>query len=281
MCRLLGYLGEHPLLMNALLDHYENSLVIQSKRAQETQTGINADGFGLGWFEHTLDPFPALFKSIQPAWNDLNLTSIASKVRSKCFIGHVRASTVGDVSRANCHPFAFGPLLCAHNGTVKEFARIKRPLLNLLDDTAFHSLKGTTDSEHLFALISTYLSHEKQATIETFITVIRKAIYALHDLQKLHATTLTIRANLLISDGTQMIALRYSSDTSSPPLSLYYVPIRLEKESRHLQFLESTEQANGYVVSSEHLTEMAKWHEVPPNSFLCIEPEYKTTIIKF
>ncbi|HED66827.1 MAG TPA: class II glutamine amidotransferase, partial [Planctomycetes bacterium] len=39
-----------------------------------------------------------------------------------------------------------------HNEVVGDFRGIRRALLASLDDEAFHSIQGTTDSEHLFAI---------------------------------------------------------------------------------------------------------------------------------
>jgi len=48
----------------------------------------------------------AVYKSLEPAWNDLNLRELASGVLSPLVFAHVRAATVGGiVSRENCHPF--------------------------------------------------------------------------------------------------------------------------------------------------------------------------------
>jgi predicted glutamine amidotransferase len=55
MCRWLAYAGP-PLHLDSLIVRPENSLVGQSRGAQETKSAINADGFGIGWYgsrEHT------------------------------------------------------------------------------------------------------------------------------------------------------------------------------------------------------------------------------------
>ena len=54
--------------------------------------------------------------------------------------------------RKKCRQWVF-----AHNGGVANFAKIKRPLINLLDEESYLSITGTTDSEHMFALFLTLL----------------------------------------------------------------------------------------------------------------------------
>ena len=51
----------------------------------------HGDGFGMGWYSDLLEP--GVFRSTEPAWNDRNLASLASNIRSHLFIAHVRATT--------------------------------------------------------------------------------------------------------------------------------------------------------------------------------------------
>ena len=68
MCRWLAYSGS-PVLLEDLLYKPENSLVVQSKHSQMGATTTNGDGFGVGWYG-AYDT-PGLFRSTEPAWNDL------------------------------------------------------------------------------------------------------------------------------------------------------------------------------------------------------------------
>jgi predicted glutamine amidotransferase len=49
---------------------------------------VNGDGTGLGWYEHRAEP--ALFRSITPAWGDENLVELATEIRTRLFLAHVR-----------------------------------------------------------------------------------------------------------------------------------------------------------------------------------------------
>ena len=117
MCRFLAYLGYSPIGIGQLIEAPSNSLINQSHARRGSMGGINGDGFGLAWYNGTQDTEPGLFKSTQPAWNDANLRHLSRKISSSCFMAHVRASTVGDVSQDNCHPFSYGPYTFVHNGT--------------------------------------------------------------------------------------------------------------------------------------------------------------------
>lgn len=78
MCRFIAYLG-HQILLDDVLYKPENSLIQQSFQAKEIEEPLNGDGFGVGWYEHNIDPKTGLFRSIQPAWNDVNLNYMAKK----------------------------------------------------------------------------------------------------------------------------------------------------------------------------------------------------------
>ena len=129
MCRFVAYHGKKPILLKTILTEWPNCLISQSKEAKESTTCLNGDGFGIGWYNREINDEPALFRSVRPAWNDANLMSIASKVLSNCSVAHIRASTVGDVALANCHPFTYKDFLFVHNGTVHNFSAIRKKLL--------------------------------------------------------------------------------------------------------------------------------------------------------
>ena len=78
MCRWLAYSGS-PLLLEDLLYKPENSLVVQSKHSQMGATTTNGDGFGVGWYGAY--ETPGLFRSTEPAWNDLNLRELSAQRR--------------------------------------------------------------------------------------------------------------------------------------------------------------------------------------------------------
>jgi len=67
--------------------------------AEET----NGDGFGVGWYGDR--DTPAIFHSVEPAWNDRNLRELAGHISSPLVFAHIRASTGSPVQQTNCHPF--------------------------------------------------------------------------------------------------------------------------------------------------------------------------------
>ena len=123
MCRLIGYRGKTSISLSELIEKPENSLIKQSLETKLGKKGINADGFGISWYNQDIDNTPGIFKSTQPAWNDNNLKHLCNKLLSNCFLGHVRASTVGDVTINNCHPFSYKNILLY---TMEPFVILKK-----------------------------------------------------------------------------------------------------------------------------------------------------------
>lgn len=260
MCRFAAYKGKERIVLNTLLSMSPNSLVSQSRLAKETKTGLNADGFGVGWYDQEIDGEPAVFRSIQPAWNDENLMNIASKVRSDCFLGHVRASTVGDVGIANCHPFSYKQFLFAHNGTINHFDKIKKDLLVFLDQEYFTKIKGQTDSEHFFFLVCNII--EKELETVSGLSLAQGLSYGIDQINEFldkHQLNPEYRINAVLTDGKAMAAIRYTSDINQTPHSLYY--------SRN----------DSIVIASECLTQQ-DWKEIPVNNILFVDKELNMTI---
>ncbi len=281
MCRFVAYLGKKPIILNQILDKPENSLVNQSRRAKEGKLGLNADGFGIGWYDHLIDQEPALFKSIQPAWNDPNLKYISSKIRSNCFVGHVRASTVGDVNTFNCHPFTHQNFLFVHNGTIQSFDSIKRRLLGSLNDKLFELIKGQTDSEHFFALLMDLLyQNTKSFKLKTMKDVMLLAIKKVTDMQKKLLNHSFSRINSVLTNGEQMIATRYISDSKENSLSLYYTLGDYIDNENNSGMMHSTKGDPGAIlIASEPLTDFSEeWQEIPTNHILMVGSDLKTEL---
>ena len=114
MCRWLAYSGS-PVLIEEVLYKPQHSLIDQSLHARLGVDTTNGDGFGLGWYSPGSQT-PALFRSIEPAWNDRNLREVAGHVESPLFLAHIRASTGTAIQQTNCHPFRHEKWIWVHNG---------------------------------------------------------------------------------------------------------------------------------------------------------------------
>ena len=139
MCRWAAYLGRDVFLEDIVTAPC-HSLIAQSHCAQEAKSPTNGDGFGLAWYGDR--PEPGLYRDILPAWSDPNLISLCRQIRSGLFLAHIRASTGGATSRANCHPFVSGRWSFIHNGQIGGFERIRRSLENTIADRTLRPETG-------------------------------------------------------------------------------------------------------------------------------------------
>lgn len=93
MCRLVIYKGPALPISKILLEP-PHSLFKQSYEAKEMLSGhLNADGFGIGWYNPELGSAPALYTNTQPIWHDMNLPRMMNKISSRIIFGHVRGAS--------------------------------------------------------------------------------------------------------------------------------------------------------------------------------------------
>jgi glutamine amidotransferase len=209
MCRWLAYKGA-PIVMSDLLITPKHNLIQQSLHANAPRTPTNGDGFGLGWY--TKQPYPGLFRSIRPAWNDTNLADLATHIESPLFLAHVRATSLATIQETNCHPFRYKQWLFVHNGQIASFDKLRRDLLFKVDPAYFNHIQGTTDSELMFHLALTY------GLEDDVPTAIQKMVGVVEATAKEHDIDAAIWMTLGISDGQTLWGFRYGSDGRGPTL---------------------------------------------------------------
>lgn len=215
MCRLLGYLGS-AIQLDRLLYKPDHSLIAQSYQPREMTAGLlNADGFGVGWYHPQKDENPYIYKNILPIWSDVNLPHLSRYVESSCVLAYVRSATPPlAVDLSNCQPFTNENLLFIHNGFIHNFRQtLYRPIRNLLDDYSYQLITGTTDSEHIFALVINELRRTPNLSLEKALI---NALTQLTQLAKSHH--IYFSANIIISNGKQLVASRYSNRAPTPTL---------------------------------------------------------------
>jgi len=263
MCRWLAYSGS-PVLLEELLYGRQNSLIVQSLHSRLGAEETNGDGFGLGWYGK--QESPAVFRSIEPAWNDRNLRELAGHIRSPLVFAHIRASTGSPVQQTNCHPFRHGRWLWMHNGFVEGFHSVKRDLAVAIDPELYPEIEGTTDSELLFHLALTFgLEDDPPRAVERTIGLVESVG---HD----HGVEFPFQGTIATSDGECIWAFRYSSEGRSRSL-FFSTDVRtlraLYPENELLRDLGDESR----LVVSEPLGELpGAWNEVPEASYGVIQP---------
>jgi predicted glutamine amidotransferase len=257
VCRWLAYSGS-PILLEEILFKPAHSLIDQSLHSRLGAETTNGDGFGIGWYAGA--GTPALYHSVEPAWNDRNLRELATHIESPLVLAHVRASSGSPIQQTNCHPFRHGRWLWMHNGVIRDFPAVKRDLAFEIDPSLYSSIEGSTDSELLFFLALTYgLEDDVVEAVERavgFVEATGRAIGIEHPIQMTIATT----------NGQQLWAFRYSSERRSR--SLYFstsVHALREVYPDNPVFQELDEETR--LVVSEPLGDLpGAWNEVPESS---------------
>jgi predicted glutamine amidotransferase len=140
MCRLFGMsAGSKPARATFWLLDAPDSLSAQSHR--------EPDGTGLGWFD--AQGGPHVSKQAHAAYSDRRFAREARELSSTTFLAHIRFASTGALELRNTHPFEQQGRLFAHNGVIEDLPALDA---HLGDDRRL--VKGDTDSERLFALIT-------------------------------------------------------------------------------------------------------------------------------
>jgi glutamine amidotransferase len=246
-------------LLEELLYKPKHSLIVQSLHSQLGAEETNGDGFGVGWYG--VQETPALFHSIEPAWNDRNLRELSGHVTSGLVFAHIRASTGSPVQQTNCHPFRHGRWLWMHNGFIDDFTKVKRDLVLEVDSSLYPEIEGTTDSETFFHLALTYgLEDDPPAAVERAVGLI-EAVGARHGAE--HPIQMTVAT----TNGERVWAFRYSSVRRSR--SLFYSTNVATLRAQHPDnpVLHELSDESRLIVS-EPLGDLAgAWNEVPESSY--------------
>ncbi|PSR81226.1 nucleophile aminohydrolase [Coniella lustricola] len=301
MCRFLVYKGSDEILLaNLVLDPVHSILKqsFDSRLRLDRRRGVNnADGFGIGYYTPRLRASPFFYTSVFPAWNDENLERLAYHNASPLIFAHVRATTEGSTSQANCHPFVHGSLMWMHNGGLGGWKQIKRRLAERLADKWYLGVKGGTDSEWAFALFLDTLErmgvNPSCEPADGFDAVILKkamlkTIEIINELTDQIPESVVYNENVdtkslmnfCVSDGHSIVCTRYINSSTDEAASLYY-STGTQWENRHnpedndnYQMERRDRGADVVLIASEPLTfQRENWINVPTNTILTIHDQ--------
>ena len=263
MCRWLAYSGT-PVLLDELLYKPKYSLIDQSLHSRLGATTTNGDGFGVGWYGE-LDT-PAVFHSMEPAWNDRNLQELARHTSSPLVFAHIRASTGTAVQQTNCHPFRHGRWLWMHNGAIRDFERVKRDLRFAIDPELYHEIEGSTDSETFFYIALTFgLEADPPKALQ-------EAVGLIEETGRRHEVEHPIQMTVATTDGERVWAFRYSSEGDSRSLFFSTDIVTLKTLYPDDARLQDLGDESRLIVSEPLGTLAGAWNEVPESSWGVIQP---------
>jgi len=293
MCRALIYLGE-PVLLDNLLFQPDSALVRQIYTPKMLHM-LNLAGFGLrAWapFSHCPEQ-PFSYASTALAVFDRNLKNLAEKVCASAVLAHVRGvsySTNVDISIQNVHPFQFPgvPLVMAHNGDLHRMGEMKPELAEYVRPELLPLIRGTTDSEWIYALVVSFLPEPTRSPSQSELTAaIRSVIEVLQTVRRKLGIDISSPINLFFADGQQVAAVRFCFDfgcyqldaperlheSSLSYLSLWYTLGRdYAQHDGEWKMIGGAENANSLLIASEPLTrDLSGWVELPEYSMLHAE----------
>lgn len=283
MCRVLTYLG-HPILLEELLYQPDNSFVKQSYSPLYMFHILNLAGFGLAtWIENSYQPQrPFIYKTLQLPFYDRNLVNLSSKLKPHCILAHLRGvdfSHRQTVSLENVHPFIFEGtnIAFAHNGDLYGFKEMKFDLLKYILPDFRKMIRGSTDSEWIYALfMSLLLKSKKKVNQHSIFSTLNDVITILKKVRKKNHINVHSPMNLFITNGEFIAAIRYVLDFGNKPdfnenidVSVYHsLWYRLKDLSKTKQ-IKNKNNKSSIIISSEPLTSDTNgWVQLPEYSYI-------------
>jgi glutamine amidotransferase len=286
VCRVLAYLGE-PLPLRNPLYETDNSLVRQSYSPRMMNTFLNLAGFGvLGWDDRSVEPeTPFTYRvTTLPAF-DPNLRDLAAKIAPSCMIAHVRGVTYSGrdvVADTNLHPFRFprAGVALAHNGHLREFGRMRFDLLDHIHPDVARCIRGTTDSEWIYALVISRLD-DPFGTPDAgeLADAVASALRVLREVRGRAGIDISSPVNLFLTTGRALVTTRFSFDygwypaedslleTDLPYVSLWYTVGGEYARGETGWAMTASDAPRSVLIASEPLTvDTSTWLEVPEYS---------------
>lgn len=208
----------------------------------DVQSRANPDGTGLGIFD--ADGRPELFRQPLAADADLDFAREARELESTTWVGHVRHASQGSVALRNTHPFAMDGRILAHNGGFGDLGLLEE---HLGDDLAL--VRGDTDSERLFALVTREIRRTGDAT-DGLVTAL--------DWIADHLPVLAL--NVVLATPYDLWAVRYPDTHTLYLLESDDGPVA--HESRAGTRVSADHAPPHVVVASEHLDDDPGWSEL-------------------
>jgi glutamine amidotransferase len=284
MCRVLAYLGE-SILLEDLLYKPDVSFVNQTHESLLLHR-LNLAGSGLlAWDARSETPaLPYVYRATQLAIYDRNLRALARKVRATCLLAHlrgVRYDTRAVISEQNLHPFQFDGvrLALAHNGQLDRFDEMKFALLPHLRPEFARAIRGSTDSEWIYALVASQLADPSaDLAAGEIAAAVERALRVLADVRRALDIRTFSPMNMFLSDGNDLVAACYTfglgryeglGDNYHPPdqaaLRIWYTTGRSYGcYDGEWKMLHADGEATSVIVASEPLTrDRSTWHPVP------------------
>lgn len=285
MCRVLSYLGK-PILAEELLYKPDNSFIKQSYHPKHMSYLLNLAGFGIvAWDNYSYNPNkPYIYKTSRLPFYDENIRNLAEKIKPYCLLTHIRGVAYSEkrtVSNQNVHPFIFDGtnIALAHNGALAEFDTMKYDLLEYIHPNFQKRIRGSTDSEWIYAVFLSQLASFDEIKIEDIAHAVEQTFKILHKVRHKHNIAITSPVNIFFTNGKFIAATRYvldygwhSPDKDFSAHNEYHSLWYTYGESYGYydgEYKMKGKEKTSIIIASEPLTEdTTTWIEVPEYSLL-------------
>jgi glutamine amidotransferase len=256
VCRFAAYVGP-PRPLSALLYDPPRSLEVQAYDPREMLSAhVNVDGTGVAWWPaDDADGRPLRYVTTTTPWADPNLPALAPRLTGRVQVAAVRAATPGiPFGPGNVAPFVHEGVAFAHNGWLGGYRKgVGRTLLSRLPDDLHGAVDAVSDSVTLFA---TYLGHLRGDAVGDLAAAARATVAEVREVVAAAGEAATL--NLLVSDGTTVVAVRASHDHATN--SLYTLR-------------DGGAWPGAAVVASEPLDADPAWAPVPEDALVTMSPD--------
>jgi predicted glutamine amidotransferase len=184
------------------------------------------------------------------------------------------------VSMTNCHPFCSGRFSFMHNGSIAGFQKVRRALLASLTDESFPVVRGSTDSELMFAL---FLDHHRRLAARDAADALAVALDATirHVLAALDREGVREPSflNMAVSDGRRAAVSRFTSGPPDEAATLYIHEGKQYVCEDGVCHMVSPDVGRGAVlVCSEPLSEDPGWDPVPANHLVVVRDDRSVSV---
>jgi predicted glutamine amidotransferase len=293
MCRVLAYLGQ-PLPLSHLLYEPDSSLVRQA-HSPRMLSMLNLAGFGMMAWDHESyqSDVPFSYRTTEFPVFDRNLRRLSDKVWADAVLAHVRGVRLSDsaeIGASNLHPFRYHdvPLALAHNGDLASFDRMRYDLLEHVKPEIAAQIRGSTDSEWIYALLLSQLPDPSQRyTVHEYLRAVEATLSIIRRTREKAGIAQSSSVNLFLCDGHQLVATRFTFDfgcygNSVHEANLEFLSLWFTFGSDYglhdgeWKMVGGARNAASVIVSSEPLTrDVSAWLELPEYHALYVSADPK------
>ena len=175
----------------------------------------------------------------------------------------------------------------AHNGWLRGYSQMRQELLSHIRPDLAARMRGTSDSEGIYALVLSLLDDPTSSDPELLVEALLAALRIVQKVRRAHGLAHGSAANLFFTNGRDCVGMRYAFDfgcypTNDPGLvedlylqytSLWYtIGERFGYEDGEWRMIGDPARSDSVLIASEPLThDPTGWVEVP---------EYTAVVVK-